>query len=146
MFSSNISALGTSSVNAGDVWSLDTRGILTLVVGKEAYETLGIVGDRLPWKEWTDTHGRQMIFNPDERAKLIIHNTHAAIRLCMNSSMRVGGVDKCPTYGTKEAAALRRLDAHRGPWKIAYHVNDAGKTLFKLYSPILCVSARGSAK
>ena len=44
----------TDGQDSEDVWSLDPRGVLTLAVGKQTYETLGLVGERLPWK---DTHG-----------------------------------------------------------------------------------------
>lgn len=50
-------ALGIAGATDEDVWSLDSRGILTLVVGKETYETLGLVGEALPWKEHAETHG-----------------------------------------------------------------------------------------
>ncbi|KAM5536652.1 hypothetical protein V8D89_009747 [Ganoderma adspersum] len=101
---SNITALGYSNANDDDVWCLDARGVVTLVVGKGTYETLGIVGDRLPWKECSDMY--------------VIH-------ICLGKSVRPGQPEKWPTYGTKEAAAIRRLDAHKGTWKITYHVNDA---------------------
>ena len=53
---SKILALGHSESGNEDVWCLDSRGILTLVVCKETYETLGIVGGRMPWKGCDDTH------------------------------------------------------------------------------------------
>ena len=57
---SKVSASGTSTGDDGDVWCLDSRGILTLAVGKQTYETLGIAGERLPCKECSDTHGKQI--------------------------------------------------------------------------------------
>lgn len=54
---SDVVALGSAGATDEDVWSLDSRGILTLVVGKETYEVLGLVGEALPWKEHAEMHG-----------------------------------------------------------------------------------------
>ncbi|KAH6915830.1 ribonuclease P 40kDa subunit-domain-containing protein [Coprinopsis sp. MPI-PUGE-AT-0042] len=39
-----------------DYWCIDTRGVLTLSVCKETYESLGIVGKPLPFKGHSDVH------------------------------------------------------------------------------------------
>lgn len=36
-----------------DVWCVDTRGVLTMCVCKETYEKLGLVGQRMPFKNWS---------------------------------------------------------------------------------------------
>ncbi|TCD69388.1 hypothetical protein EIP91_007735 [Steccherinum ochraceum] len=51
----NVLALG-SAANSDDVWCLDSRGTLSLAVGKETYEQLGMVGSKLPWKPKKEMH------------------------------------------------------------------------------------------
>ena len=79
------------------------------------------------------------IHSPREYAQTIqtvIYVTDVVIHICLGKSVRPGEPEKWPTFGTKEAAAIRRLDAHKGPWKITYHVNDAGKA-FQANRPCL---------
>ncbi|KAI0730763.1 ribonuclease P 40kDa subunit-domain-containing protein [Earliella scabrosa] len=103
-----------------DVWSLDPRGVLTLAVGKQTYETLGLVGERLPWKECQETH---------------------VIRIGLWSARPEPEGDwmkGCATYGTKEDAAVRAWDARRGPWKVFFHLEAADGSDTNL--PPNCVS------
>lgn len=67
---SDVVALGLAGAADEDVWSLDSRGILTLVVGKETYEALGLVGEALPWKEHEETHGMYRAHASDHSEKL----------------------------------------------------------------------------
>ena len=57
---SEILALGSAS-DTDDVWCLDGRGVLTLTVGKETYEQLGLVVEKLPWKSHRDIHGMRSL-------------------------------------------------------------------------------------
>ncbi|OJT11654.1 hypothetical protein TRAPUB_11827 [Trametes pubescens] len=96
----DVVALGIAGATDEDVWSLDSRGILTLVVGKETYETLGLVGEVLPWKEHAETH----VF-------------HISLR---GSRPPADSMKTWLAYGPKEAAAIRRWDSRRGAWKVLY--------------------------
>ncbi|KDQ61504.1 hypothetical protein JAAARDRAFT_704816 [Jaapia argillacea MUCL 33604] len=49
-FSSILTALSLPQSDSDDVWCLDPRGVLTLQVCKDTYETLGLVGTKLPFK------------------------------------------------------------------------------------------------
>ncbi|KAI0820748.1 ribonuclease P 40kDa subunit-domain-containing protein [Trametes gibbosa] len=91
-------AYGTANPTEDDVWCLDPRGFLTLAVCKETYETLGLVGKSFPWKEHKTTH--------------VVHISLRDPRLVKDESK------VWLSYGTKEADAIRRWDAARGPWKI----------------------------
>ncbi|EIW58568.1 uncharacterized protein TRAVEDRAFT_168163 [Trametes versicolor FP-101664 SS1] len=98
---SEVVALGPAGATDEDVWSLDSRGILTLVVGKETYEVLGLVGEALPWKEHAEMH--------------VIHVSLRGSRPAADS------MKTWLAYGPKEVAAIRRWDSHRGPWKVLYY-------------------------
>ena len=37
--------------NADDAWCIDSRGVVTIFLSKEAYEQFGIVGKHLPFKK-----------------------------------------------------------------------------------------------
>ncbi|KAI8985575.1 ribonuclease P 40kDa subunit-domain-containing protein [Trametes punicea] len=98
---SKITAVGIRGPTSEDTWCLDPRGFLTLSVGKETYEALGLVGEPLPWKEHRD-----------------LHAIHISLR------------DSCPEsddmktwlkYGRKEVDAIRRWDLKRQHWKIFFH-------------------------
>lgn len=54
---SKVVAHGLAGSTDSDVWCLDSRGVLTLAVSKHTYESLGLVGERLPWKGCEDIHG-----------------------------------------------------------------------------------------
>ncbi|KAI0675796.1 ribonuclease P 40kDa subunit-domain-containing protein [Trametes maxima] len=98
---SDIIALGLAGPVNDDVWCVDSRGILTAVVGKETYEVLGLVGEPLPWKEHADEH---------------------VIRISLRASRRQAeGFKACHAYGSKEADAILRWDTKRGPWRIVYY-------------------------
>ncbi|KAI0675792.1 ribonuclease P 40kDa subunit-domain-containing protein [Trametes maxima] len=98
---SNIVALGLGGPVGDDVWCIDSRGILTAVVGKETYEVLGLVGEPLPWKEHADEH---------------------VIRISLRASRpQAQSYKTCHSYGSKEADAILRWDTKRGPWKIVYY-------------------------
>ncbi|KAF8874453.1 ribonuclease P 40kDa subunit-domain-containing protein [Gymnopilus junonius] len=45
-----------------DVWCIDTRGHLTLSVSKSTYERLGLVGQKLPFRNHEEHHGMFPIF------------------------------------------------------------------------------------
>ncbi|KAI0738497.1 ribonuclease P 40kDa subunit-domain-containing protein [Daedaleopsis nitida] len=103
---SKVVALGLAGPADDDVWSLDSSGVLTIAVCKQTYESLGLPGERLPWNECQDTH--------------VIHISVRDVR---------PNAAKWLTYGAKETAALRAWDAKRGPWKIAYHLQDPASDL-----------------
>ncbi|KAI0372624.1 hypothetical protein BV20DRAFT_963655 [Pilatotrama ljubarskyi] len=115
---SKVVAVGLPRGTSEDVWCLDSRGFLTLMVGKETYECLGLVGETLPWKERSDAHV-----------------LHVSLRRSRPSSE---SMKKWLAYGSKEAGAVRRWDTKTGPWKILYHCDSAvdempfGSTLHQL--------------
>ncbi|KAG6840569.1 hypothetical protein C0991_005758 [Blastosporella zonata] len=45
---------GATDANSDDVWCVDPRGLLTLLVEKDTYERVGLVGKRLPFKAHKD--------------------------------------------------------------------------------------------
>lgn len=47
----------SNDVHCDDVWCVDTRGLLTLLVTKDTYERLGLVGTRMPFKAHKDHFG-----------------------------------------------------------------------------------------
>ncbi len=47
----------SSGAHDDDVWSIDPRGVLTLCLCKETYETLGLVGKKLPFKGCPERYG-----------------------------------------------------------------------------------------
>ncbi|KAH0583011.1 hypothetical protein H2248_010900 [Termitomyces sp. 'cryptogamus'] len=47
-------AMLSNDVHGDDVWCIDPRGLLTLLVTKDTYERLGLVGRRLPFKAHKD--------------------------------------------------------------------------------------------
>ncbi|KAI0349558.1 hypothetical protein OH77DRAFT_1490615 [Trametes cingulata] len=98
---SEVIAIGLPGTTSDDVWCLDSRGFLTLAVGKETYESLGLVGEPLPWKERSDTH--------------VIHISLRKSRPSADS------MKKCLAYGPKEGDAIRRWDNERGPWKVLFY-------------------------
>ncbi|KAI0642231.1 ribonuclease P 40kDa subunit-domain-containing protein [Trametes meyenii] len=98
---SNIVARGRAGPSSDDVWSLDSRGFLTAVVGKETYEILGVVGEPLPWKGHGDKH---------------------AIRISLRAARpKAQSTKTWLAYGVKEENVIREWDTKRGPWKIFYH-------------------------
>ncbi|KAI0773325.1 ribonuclease P 40kDa subunit-domain-containing protein [Trametes elegans] len=98
---SKITALGLAGPASEDVWSLDSRGFLTLVVGKETYESLGLVGKALPWRERKELHVIRISIRASRPSTDCMRAWHA--------------------FGTKEAHAIRRWDSRRQPWKVFYH-------------------------
>jgi len=40
-----------------DVWCVDPHGVLTLSVSKETYERLGLIGQKLPFKNRVEQYG-----------------------------------------------------------------------------------------
>ncbi|OSD04826.1 hypothetical protein PYCCODRAFT_1407031 [Trametes coccinea BRFM310] len=96
-----ITAIGLSDTDGGDVWAIDPRGFLTLIVGKETYESLGIVGQALPWKDKRHLH---------------------VIRISLRKSPPEAERGKAwTTFGPKVADAIRRWDSTRGLWTVSYH-------------------------
>jgi len=105
-----IQALGSAS-DTDDVWSLDARGVLTLSVGKETYEQLGVVGNKLPWKPCQDIHVISISLLTTEAA-LALARTHQA---------------SSHVYGSKTKAALEAWDRRRGPWDVIVSCDDPSK-------------------
>ena len=73
LFQSSLSnLLIVSSVKHDDnAWCVDPRGHLTLSVAKEAYERLGLVGQKLPFKGHDGHHSQcppatTIVFNADK--------------------------------------------------------------------------------
>ncbi|KAI0629344.1 ribonuclease P 40kDa subunit-domain-containing protein, partial [Trametes polyzona] len=101
---SKIVATGFAGFTDEDAWCLDTRGILTLAVRKQTYETLGLVGEPLPWKERADTH---------------------VIRISLRSARPPGSEGyNTLAYGVTEAVAIRSWDSRRGPWNISFYLDN----------------------
>ncbi|EAU90442.2 hypothetical protein CC1G_00826 [Coprinopsis cinerea okayama7 len=60
--SGEVTMLTTNTVGSSqDVWCIDPRGVLSLCVCKETYESLGIVGKPLPFKGRSDQHDHDRI-------------------------------------------------------------------------------------
>ncbi|RPD59019.1 hypothetical protein L227DRAFT_504442 [Lentinus tigrinus ALCF2SS1-6] len=106
---SKVVAHGLASATQSDVWCLDSRGVLTLAVNKQTYESLGLVGERLPWKQCEDIH--------------VIH-TYVGY-----TGPQHGDMKPWATYGAKEAAAIRAWDERRGPWKTMFHMQNPESNL-----------------
>ncbi|OBZ73590.1 hypothetical protein A0H81_06348 [Grifola frondosa] len=94
-------------LESDDVWSLDTRGVLTLAVCKETYQSLGLVGQKLPWKGCDDTYVIQIFLHSE----------------CPDSAIK----EKWHPLGVKQKASLEAWDARRGSWKIMYNYTDSGR-------------------
>ncbi|KAH8103482.1 ribonuclease P 40kDa subunit-domain-containing protein [Cristinia sonorae] len=92
-------ALG-SAPDTDDVWSLDPRGVLTLSVGKETYERLGIVGSKLPWKSHQHIHNISV--------SLIAKNEHPS-----------------HPYSPKIKAAFEAWDQRHGLWDVLFSCDDS---------------------
>ncbi|OCH91514.1 hypothetical protein OBBRIDRAFT_753113 [Obba rivulosa] len=97
-----ILALGLSEPNGTDVWSLDTRGVLTFAVQRSTYTRLGLVGKPLPWKACDDTF-------------IIIISLSRDIQM-HDAANRA----QWHRYNEKVKAALQAWDAWRGSWNILY--------------------------
>ena len=121
---SKVVAHGLASSTNGDVWCLDSRGVLTLAVSKNTYESLGLVGERLPWKECQDTHGMYASVSKFAR---YAHDPLLVIHIYVGyTGPQHGNMKAWATFGDKEAAALRAWDERRGPWQIMYHSQMPG--------------------
>ncbi|KAI9062484.1 hypothetical protein FKP32DRAFT_1652280 [Trametes sanguinea] len=104
--SERITAIGLSNAADRNVWAIDPHGFLTLIVGKETYESLGIVGRPLPWKENRDMH---------------------VIRISLRKAPPEAEDHKhWSTFGPKEADAIRAWDCTREPWNISFHCATEG--------------------
>lgn len=124
MVVSKFVALGLPGLSNDDVWCIDSRGVLTLAVCKETYETLGIVGDKLPWKQ--EMHGNS--------TRALLCSSRPGTELALFLVIRVSLSDAHTTYrqttqtaryGTKVAEALRAWDARRGgPWNVAFFLTN----------------------
>ncbi|KAH9832613.1 ribonuclease P 40kDa subunit-domain-containing protein [Rhodofomes roseus] len=87
-------------------FSLDTRGVLTFVVDKTAYERLGLAGTQMRWSGCDDMYLIQCTLSegvPDDPATRKLHQ-----------------------YGPKQQAAITQWDADHGLWNISYYLRDAG--------------------
>ncbi|KAG5647849.1 hypothetical protein DXG03_007773 [Asterophora parasitica] len=85
-----------------DVWCIDPRGILTLLVSKETYERLGLLGKKLPFKA---------------------HSEYFVIRLPLQKNL------ESTTNRARRNEALKAWDARRekeglGAWNVLYASND----------------------
>lgn len=111
-------ALGQSSSDTDDVWCLDYRGVLTLTVGKETYEELGLTGKPLPWKECRDKHGRLCVLccvRPiSHRLSLVVHIFLSESAPNTNEAKAQGW----HSLGEKQKGLLKSWDQRRGLWDI----------------------------
>ncbi|KAJ7043733.1 ribonuclease P 40kDa subunit-domain-containing protein [Mycena alexandri] len=86
---------------ADDVWCLDPRGVLTLHLGVESYQTLGLTGTKVPFKG-QDGHVVSLPLQPSATS---VRNRQ------------------------KRDAALKAWDARRGePWDVLYCGSNASTT------------------
>ncbi|KAK7677581.1 hypothetical protein QCA50_019392 [Cerrena zonata] len=97
---SKLLALGQSSSDTDDVWCLDYRGVLTLTVGKETYEELGLTGKPLSWKECRDKH--------------VVH-IYLSESAPNNDEAKAQGWH---SLGAKQKGFLKSWDQRRGLWDI----------------------------
>ncbi|KAJ7281382.1 ribonuclease P 40kDa subunit-domain-containing protein [Mycena rebaudengoi] len=84
-----------------DVWCLDPRGLLTLHLAKESYQTLGLTGKKLPFKGHTE------------------HTIALALHPAADSAAN----------RSKRNAALKAWDRRRAAgWTVLYCAKDPGET------------------
>ncbi|KAG6861461.1 hypothetical protein C0995_016552 [Termitomyces sp. Mi166 len=93
----------SNDVHSDDVWCIDPRGLLTLLVTKDTYERLGLVGTRLPFKA---------------------HRDYFVIRLSLQKN-----AESVPNRARRDEA-LKAWDARRereglGAWNVVYCFNDS---------------------
>ncbi|KAJ6518928.1 ribonuclease P 40kDa subunit-domain-containing protein [Mycena sanguinolenta] len=89
-----------------DVWCLDPRGVLTLHLSAESYQTLGIVGQKLPFKSHSTEHTVTLPLQPSASSLKNRQKRDAALK----------------------AWDLRRKQAGEAPWSVLHCANDASAT------------------
>ncbi|KAG6918957.1 hypothetical protein DXG01_010196 [Tephrocybe rancida] len=95
-----------TDAHSDDVWCIDPRGLLTIFVGKETYERLGLLGKRLPFKT---------------------HKDFFVIRLSLQKNV------ESVANQARRNEALKAWDARRerdglGAWNVVYSTTDASIT------------------
>ncbi|KAJ7917533.1 hypothetical protein B0H13DRAFT_1994847 [Mycena leptocephala] len=104
-YKSTVTALSFDS-HSDDVWCLDPRGLLTLHLAEESYQTLGITGKKLPFKN---------------------HSEHSNCFPPLQPS-----ADSVRNRQKREAALqawdVRRKQAGKDPWTVLYCANDVDAT------------------
>ncbi|KAK0467010.1 ribonuclease P 40kDa subunit-domain-containing protein [Desarmillaria tabescens] len=100
----NLTVLSTD-FDDGDVWYIDPRGILTLCVAKDTYETLGLVG-----KKVVLGYGRK---HP--------HEERHVINIPLQANTESEGNKK------RRSSALKAWDGRREPWSILCTSKDLAK-------------------
>ncbi|KAG7444983.1 uncharacterized protein BT62DRAFT_970171 [Guyanagaster necrorhizus] len=113
---SNLTIL-SADFDDDDVWCIDPRGILTLCVAKDTYETLGIVG-----KKVVLGYGRK---HP--------HQDRHVIHIPLQANTESKGNTK------RRNESLKAWDSRRGPWSILCTSKDPAKlTHLGTVCPVKC--------
>ncbi|KAJ7879968.1 ribonuclease P 40kDa subunit-domain-containing protein [Mycena olivaceomarginata] len=102
---STLTALSISP-HSDDVWCLDSRGVLTLHLSAESYQTLGITGQKLPFKSHSSEHTVSLPLQPSADSLKNRQKRDAALK----------------------AWDLRRRQAGDAPWTVLYCANDVSVT------------------
>ncbi|KAF7370495.1 hypothetical protein MSAN_00681300 [Mycena sanguinolenta] len=89
-----------------DIWCIDPRGVLTLHLSAESYQTLGIVGQKFPFKSHSIEHTVTLPLQPSADSLKNRQKRDAALK----------------------AWDLRRKQAGEAPWSVLYCANDASAT------------------
>ncbi|KAJ7781979.1 ribonuclease P 40kDa subunit-domain-containing protein [Mycena maculata] len=91
-----------------DSWCLDPRGLLTLHLSPESYQTLGPTGKKLPFKAHAEKHTVALPLVPNPES--------------------VSNQAKTPWDAALAAWDQRRAQAGEGPWSVLYCANDERAT------------------
>ncbi|KAG6888870.1 hypothetical protein C0992_007266 [Termitomyces sp. T32_za158] len=113
----------SADAHSDDVWCVDTRGVgvLTLLVTKETYERLGLVGVRVPFKAQRDYFGACVGVMAVGTLILISWVGGVVIRLPLGKNV------ESVTNRARWSAALEAWDARReGAWNVVCASDDAG--------------------
>ncbi|KAF8216651.1 ribonuclease P 40kDa subunit-domain-containing protein [Mycena galopus ATCC 62051] len=99
---STLTAL-SATPHSDDVWCLDPRGVLTLYLSPESYQTLGITGQKLPFKSHSSEHTVSLPLQPSADS-------------VKNRQKRDNAL---------KAWDARRREAGEAPWTVLYCGNGA---------------------
>ncbi|KAJ7654503.1 ribonuclease P 40kDa subunit-domain-containing protein [Mycena polygramma] len=88
-----------------DAWCVDPRGVLTLHVAQESYQTLGLVGAKLPFKGYTE-----------HTVSLPLHPSADSVRNRQKRDAALAAWD------------ARRKETGKAPWSVLYCGNDVDET------------------
>ncbi|KAF7356472.1 Ribonuclease P protein subunit p40 [Mycena venus] len=102
---SNVTALSVTP-HSDNIWCLDQRGVLTLHLSAESYQTLGITGQKLPFKSRSSEHTVTLPLQPSADSLKNRQKRDAALK----------------------AWDMRRSQAGEAPWTVLYCANDAEAT------------------